>query len=126
MTLMEHLSRLHREIPSCREVVYGDLDSGTVLRAVGDSDLRQEDHDARLSEAVACLGPLPTRLFGHVFGVDASPETLSSATLAESGSTSVFLRPEGASGDVICVTVAPTTSVADVGAILQQTSLVDD
>jgi len=57
MALSAKLERLKSEVPGCLSVVFGDLDTRTVLRASAEPGLRQEAHDRALAEAALLLGP---------------------------------------------------------------------
>ncbi|MEM6740427.1 MAG: hypothetical protein AAF646_09930 [Pseudomonadota bacterium] len=57
MSLSQRLEALLQEIPDMRSVVFGDLATGTALRAVSRDDIGQEVHDAALATAVATIGP---------------------------------------------------------------------
>ncbi|PRY26422.1 hypothetical protein CLV78_101517 [Aliiruegeria haliotis] len=126
MTLVEQLTRLHRDIPGCRAAVFGDMEAGTVLRACADADLRQEDHDALLAEASACLGPGAERLLARVFGQGATPHRLSQAILAAPLQTCVFLRSGTTEGEVICVSLDAGTTLEGVGATLREVARADE
>lgn len=68
MTLAEGIDRLQRETAGCRALVFGDLETRTVLRSAAVACLRQEDHDALLAEAATLLGTAGARLLRQVDG----------------------------------------------------------
>lgn len=102
MNLVEHLTRIHRETPGCRSVIFGDVRTRTVLRASADEDFRQEDHDRCLSEAAICLGPACTDLFAMVFGDGAEPPT--GAVLRNARRTSHYVLLDAERSDVVAAT----------------------
>ena len=91
MTIAEEMTRLYRQTPGCRALVFGDVQARTVLRAVADPDLRQEDHDRLLAEAAARLGGDPA---ASAFGLG----PLGAVIRMEAGQTRLFL-PSGDGGD---------------------------
>lgn len=107
MSLVEQLTRIHRGIPGCRSVVFGDIRTRTVLRTCADDDFRQEDHDRCLCEAASCLGPAAADLFGMVLGPDSAP--LAGAILRDERRTSVFLFLDAERTDVVAATAENST-----------------
>jgi hypothetical protein len=108
MTLAEGFDRLQRETAGCRALVFGDLDARTVLRSAAAPGFRQEDHDALLAEAAACLGADGARVMaeaGLVAGDDVLP--LEALRLLP-GEARLYRRLSPGSAEVICARLAAT------------------
>ena len=107
MTLAEGIDRLQRETAGCRALVFGDLDTRTVLRSAAAPDLRQEDHDALLAEAATCLGApgadLLARATGTEPGGDPAPER---ALRFAAGEIRLFRRTGPGAAEVVCARLA--------------------
>jgi hypothetical protein len=103
MTLAEGFDCLQRETAGCRALVFGDLDTRTVLRSAAAPDLRQEDHDALLADAACCLGPAGAALLVEA-GLDAAGDGSppQAALRLLSGEARVFRRLAPGSPEVVC------------------------
>ena len=126
MTLVEQLNKLQREIPGCQAVVFGDIETGTVLRVCAGEELRQEDHDALLVRAAACLGPAAAALSELVFGKSADSALLCQAVLLSSGNASLFQRSAESPADVTCISVDVSTPVSVILKALSDLCPLDD
>jgi hypothetical protein len=115
MQLAEGIDRLQRETAGCRALVFGDLATGTVLRSAAAPGYRQEDHDALLAEAGACLGPAAAELLARAAGMaegrGAGPLR---ALRLGAGEARLFRRAAPGAGDVLC---ARLDGAADVAAL---------
>ncbi len=120
MSLVEEMSRLHRELPGCRSVLFGDAGTGIVLRACADADLRQEDHDSCMADAADWLGPEAERLRALVFGASPGSAPVAEAILLDGVELRVFRRFGEASCDVICVRSDNGATAELVSAAVQQ------
>ncbi len=118
-SLAHQLERLHAELPPQSSVLFGDLSTSTVLRAVGGCAGGQEAHDTALALAVECFcedaedalsvsgkegaAPVPMRALrieaGHVHvihrggsdGLDAVVTTLPASALSADASSDMRL-----------------------------------
>lgn len=116
MTFGEGMDRLQRETAGVRALVFGDLATGTVLRSVAEEGLQQEDHDALLAEAEACIGPACANLYtlATTDGAQTAP-VLSRAILVGGGETKLFLRDGPGTGDVLCARLDPGADAMAIG-----------
>lgn len=105
MTLVEQLTNLRRDLPGCRSVIFGDMATGTVLRALAGDDLRQEDHDRLLADAIHCLGPEAQRALSAAFDLGEAQSAPSEVLLLAKGGTKLFLHPREAETDALCATM---------------------
>ncbi|WP_317706845.1 hypothetical protein [Tropicimonas sp. TH_r6] len=113
------MSRLHRDLPGCRSVLFGDTGTGIVLRACADADLRQEDHDSCMDDAADWLGPNAEQLGALVFGTDSGDARVSEAILLDGSELRVFRRYGENSCDVICVRSGETAGAVQVSNALR-------
>jgi hypothetical protein len=110
MTLAEGFDRLQRETAGCRALVFGDLDTRTVLRSAAVPGFRQEDHDALLAEAAECLGAGGARVMAEA-GLCQGLEAGDAARPLEAlrllpGEARLYRRLSLGSTEVICARLA--------------------
>jgi hypothetical protein len=115
MTFAEEIDRLQRETAGCRAIVFGDLATATVLRSAAGHGLRQEDHDALLSEAARCLGGAGARFLAAAGGDGARP---CHALLLGPGDARMFRRFGSASDEALCARLDGSTDLVAVDAAL--------
>lgn len=126
MSLVEQLKRLHRDLPGCEAVVFGDIRTGTVLWASAHPDLHQEDHDACLAQAFYCFGPEASATIGAVLGAEGDNSAPDQAILHTSEGTRLFMQSGEVRGEVVCVTLSGSAEVDGLAALVRDAVRCDD
>ncbi|NDR55549.1 hypothetical protein [Aliiruegeria sabulilitoris] len=122
MSIVEQLNRLYREIPGCLAVVFGDMQTKTVLRSVAKDILCQEDHDRLLEAAAFWLNPSAENPPGQPAG--SAPPT--QVLLQGRKSTRVFTRLFPETSDVLCILAVAETPLAELHRCLHVMVTADD
>ena len=105
MTISEHLQATREAVPGCQAVVFGDIETLTVLLVQAADDRLQEDHDSLLEEAAFWLRP-SLGLFGATEGATTgNGNAVSSAIVVSANHVDAFSRPDENVGEALCLTV---------------------
>ena len=130
MALTAKLERLKSEVPGCLSVVFGDLDTRTVLRASAVPGLRQEAHDRALAEAALLLGPEGASILAppppSPLIDTAAEEPLARAIRVDNAGIRVMHRGGETGGDLLVLSLAVDALVPpDTGASARDATLTE-
>lgn len=118
MDLAQRMARLFDQSAGCTALVFGDAETGTVLRACAAPGQRQEDHDALLAEGAALLGTRGAAYLAAArTGVQHAPEAPAprplAVTVARPNETRLFARSDDGLPDMLCARCRPDMPAAD-------------
>lgn len=100
------MARHFSQSEGCTALVFGDAETGIVLRAFAMEGVRQEDHDRLLAMGASALNITAPDHHLHPFGIwpERGPHW---AQLATPGALHLFLRHSPQHPEVLCTRYAP-------------------